>query len=75
MNFQIVEGVSAVWHYHLAHADASPATSLCGARTMATSAPLKSWGFRPAHFRSSYCETCASMAGLEQTSPDSANAR
>jgi len=66
--FQIVASVSGVWHYHLAKLGNSPARSLCGDRTMATSAPLSSWGHKPAHYRSSYCQECARAAGLPEQS-------
>lgn len=62
--YQIVEGIAGVWHYHLAPAGSSVARGLCGAQTMATSAPLSSWGFKPSHMRHSYCAECARLAGL-----------
>ena len=60
--YQIVEGISGMWRYHLALIDASPTPALCGARTMATSAPLSSWGFAPAHIPTSYCAKCEEIA-------------
>ena len=62
--YQIVEGIAGVWHYHLAPAGASVARGLCGAQTMATCAPLSTWGFKPGHIRHSYCTECARLAGL-----------
>ena len=38
--------------------------ALCGAQTMATSAPLSTWGFKPRHMRHSYCAECARIAGI-----------
>lgn len=63
--YQIVEGVAGVWHYHLAPKGIS-ATALCGALTMATEAPLSSWGFKPGHIPHSYCSECERMAGIGQ---------
>lgn len=63
-NYQIVEGIAGVWHFHLAVAGGSPAKGLCGATTMATCAPIDSWGFKPSHMRHSYCAECATKAGI-----------
>jgi hypothetical protein len=60
--WQIVEGVLGIWHYHLAHQNGDPYTALCGARTMKSNAPLNSWGFKPDHFRTSYCAKCEKIA-------------
>lgn len=64
MELQVVEGLSAVWHYHLAHKEASSSKALCGAKTMSCGLPVTSWGFKPGHMRSSYCAECASIGGI-----------
>jgi hypothetical protein len=63
--FQIVEGIGGHWHYHLAPVDQSAAIALCGAMTMSTAAPLSSWGYKPTHIPTSYCETCEQLARQE----------
>ncbi len=60
--WQIVEGISGMWHYHLAPSDGSPHKSLCGKQTMPTAAPLSSWGFYPKHMPTSYCRECKTLA-------------
>ena len=67
--FKIVEGISGVWHYHLARADQRPEYALCGATTMPTTIPLEGWGRHSPHIRSSYCKTCAELAGLDKELP------
>lgn len=57
-SLRIVEGVAGMWHYHLADSAGHPSKSLCGKRTMATGAPLDSWGFKPTHMPTSYCAEC-----------------
>ena len=65
--WQIVEGISGMWHYHLAPIDGLPTPALCGAKTMATSAPLSSWGFIPRHFPTGgYCAECVRIANEKQ---------
>jgi hypothetical protein len=62
----VVEGVSGVWHYHLAETSTN-ATALCGARTMSTSIKLSDWGVPfGEHFpkRPTWCAVCAQIAGL-----------
>lgn len=61
---QVVEGISGVWHFHLAKAGASPTQGLCGARTMGTGMRVEDWGARPGHMRHSYCAECARQAGI-----------
>lgn len=53
----VVEGVSGVWHYHIAEVG-HETTAICGAKTMPCAAPLSSWGFKPEHMRTSYCAEC-----------------
>ena len=65
--FKVVEGIGGVWHYHLAQFDAPASKGLCGAQTMPCGIKLESWGFKPTHFRSSYCAECASLGGIEPT--------
>lgn len=62
---KLVEGISGVWHYHLARVGESDQRGLCGAKTMSTGAPLSSWGFKPSHMRHSYCDECAEKAGIK----------
>lgn len=59
--YEIVEGISGVWHYHIALAG-KPSTSLCGRPTMKTAAKNSTWGFVPGHMPTSYCSACAEMA-------------
>lgn len=54
---QIVEGVSGMWHYHLAPTDRVH-EAICGAHTMHTSIPLTYWGKSAKHIPESYCEEC-----------------
>lgn len=59
----IVEGISGVWHYHLAH----PATftrSLCGRQTMKTSMNLEQWGSR-GHLNETWCKRCQDRAAMK----------
>ena len=60
--FKIVEGISGMWHYHLAHEDSNGLTSLCGKQTMPTRSRLETWGFKPGHYPTSYCEECEKIA-------------
>jgi hypothetical protein len=53
----ITEGIGGVWFYHLSLASTN-ATALCGAKTMNTSIPLKSWGVR-GHLNEGWCAKCA----------------
>jgi hypothetical protein len=55
----VTEGVSGTWFYHLSHT-VTNATALCGARTMNTGIPMKSWGVR-GHLNERWCATCAEM--------------
>lgn len=52
----ITEGIGGVWFYHLSAASTN-ATALCGAKTMNTSIPLKSWGVR-GHLNEGWCTKC-----------------
>ena len=58
-DLKIVEGISGVWHYHLAR----DGKALCGARTMPTGLRLNTWGFRSDHLHETYCRECESLAG------------
>jgi hypothetical protein len=55
--YHITEGVSGTWYYHLSHPTTN-ATAICGAKTMNTAIPLKSWGVR-GHLNERWCAACA----------------
>ncbi len=64
--YKIVEGIESTWHYHLARIDADDFKSLCGAKTMATEIPLRTWGMK-GHVPSYYCKECERLSsGLAQ---------
>ena len=69
MDVRVVEGISGVWHYHLAKAEGPFYEALCGARTMYSAAPLDSWGYKPDHMPASYCAECARIAGIKESQP------
>lgn len=75
MAYRIVESIHGTWHYHLTDQppDGSSAHGLCGARTMRSSAPLSSWGYKPDHMPSSYCKDCEKLAGIVGHSKEGAN--
>ena len=57
--FAICESIHGNWHYHLFNRKTGKASeALCGAKTMWSGAPLDTWGFKPEHMPSSYCEDC-----------------
>jgi len=57
--YHITEGVSGTWFYHLSDVSTN-ASGLCGAKTMNTAIPLKSWGVR-GHLNERWCATCAEI--------------
>ena len=59
--FELCEGISGYWHYHLRHKGASEA--LCGTKgIMSCNSPLNSWGFKSSHLLYSYCSGCEKIA-------------
>ena len=65
--YQIVEGIAGTWHYHLAPLGWAH-QSLCGKRTMPTTASLNSWGWpgHPGHIRYHYCTECEKRSMLAE---------
>lgn len=64
MSLHIVEGVSGLWHYHLAKSGTN-ATALCGARTMGTNIKIEEWALPfGEHFpkRPTWCHECEAKA-------------
>lgn len=59
---RIVEGRGSIWAYHLS--SGSPLEALCGAATMASEAPLESWG-TVTHVGEKYCGECGRLAGMK----------
>lgn len=55
----ITEGIGGVWFYHLSLVSTN-STALCGAKTMSTAIPLKSWGVR-GHLNEAWCAKCAAQ--------------
>jgi hypothetical protein len=58
----VTEGIGGRWHYHLSKPGVN-GTGLCGAKTMYTSVPLSSWGFK-GHLNETYCQKCAKAGAL-----------
>lgn len=60
---KVCEGISGIWRYHLClQTDVHATTALCGRQTMACSCTTESWGFKPEHMPTSYCDECERMA-------------
>lgn len=63
--YQVVEGISGTWHYHLQKREESPSSALCGAQTMPTAIRPESWGVCTImHSPERYCLKCAGAVGL-----------
>lgn len=60
--YHITEGVSGTWYYHLSDVSTN-ATALCGAKTMYTAIPMKSWGVR-GHLNERWCAKCAELGAV-----------
>lgn len=66
-NFEMVEGISGVWFYHLKRAGNKKIESLCGAKVMCCDSPTSFWGFsgHPGHIRYAYCKKCEDIAEVK----------
>lgn len=65
--FQVVEGVSGTFYYHLMATGIRPgsagAHTLCNKTgVMHTSIPLETWGYRSEHLNERYCPQCTAAA-------------
>ena len=61
LDYEITEGVSSVWHYHLRVVGEIKA--LCGGMVMHTSIPLERWNKKIPnyHLPESFCSRCDNM--------------
>lgn len=52
---ELLEGLSGMWHYHISRRG----LAICGeSKVMTTHAPRRTWGIKPQHMPTSYCEKC-----------------
>lgn len=59
-NLKIVEGIAGYYFYHLSND--KPHKSLCGAQTMSTGLPLRTWRYKSAHLNERYFKICDKLA-------------
>jgi len=62
--YEVVEGVSGHWYYHLAP-QGKTQRALCGAATMHCYLSIKQWGTK-GHLNEKYCSKCYELSGYQR---------